>query len=120
MFEDGREDLAVHALYGFDLAFEVALMPALVGGFEMHEYEVAPAVKQVARRLGFAREVGGESACRALHVHAFHARAFGYAFEQIHRAHHAPFQPVSLLEVFKGGTGALSPKPYAVGGILTV
>ena len=109
----------VHALYRSDLAFDVALVSALVGSFQVHEHEVAASVEQVARRLRLSGEVGGESARRALDVHAFHSGADGYALEQIDRAHHAAFKPVSLLEIFQRGTGALSPEPHAVGRILT-
>ena len=114
---DGTEDLAVNTLDGFDLSLKIPLVSALVGSLEMHEDEVASAVEQIARRLRFAREVGGKGARCALHVHALHTGAYGDAFEKVHGAHHASRKPVPLLEVFKGGTGALSPEPDAARGI---
>ena len=83
----------------------------------MHENKVAAAVEQVARRLCLALEIGGKGARRALDIHALHPRADCNALEQVHRAHHAAFETVTLFETLQGRTGALSPKPYAVCGI---
>ena len=114
VLEDGADYAAVYGFDGARLALGIALMSAFVGSLEVHEHEVAAAVQKVARRLCLALEIGGQRARRAFDIHALHAGADGDAFEQVHRAHHAPFEPVTLAETLEGGAGALSPKPYAV------